>query len=81
MFQRSRRPQAIATSCAFRDEMVGFEHDAVELYPKRSREVDAVNLNYLWVMAPDDHRFPVAFRHGREILREFGRLQTAAVRS
>jgi hypothetical protein len=53
-----------------RDEIVGPEHDAVELYPRRSREVDRVNHYHLWIVASDKCGFPFGFSRGRDVRRE-----------
>jgi hypothetical protein len=50
-----------------RDELVGPEHEAVELYPRRSREVDVANQYHLWVLADDRISFPFGFHNRRKV--------------
>jgi len=48
-----------------KDELVGPEHDAVEIYPAASRLIDTSNQYHLWVIAEEGVRFPVGFQEGR----------------
>lgn len=41
-----------------KNELIGPEHEAVELYPAESRLVDAANQYHLWVLAEPGVRFP-----------------------
>lgn len=50
-----------------KDELVGPEHEGVELYPARSREADSANQLHLWILARDDVSFPFGFRGGRHV--------------
>lgn len=45
-----------------RDELVGEEHEALEMYPRRSREIDAANVYHLWVVQSDADEFSVGFK-------------------
>jgi len=45
-----------------KNELVGPEHEAVELYPAESRCVDAANQYHLWVILDPTYRFPFGFR-------------------
>jgi len=45
-----------------KNEIVGPEHEAVELYPAESRLVDSSNQFHLWVLADPAVRFPFGFR-------------------
>jgi hypothetical protein len=47
-----------------KNQIVGAEHEAVELYPAESRKVDTANLYHLWVLA-EPTRFPFGFNEGR----------------
>lgn len=48
-----------------RDELVGDQHEAVELYPARVREIDTVNQYHLWVMKDRRNSFPFGWWAGR----------------
>lgn len=62
-----RRDRAPVGDERFRDfqriknELVGKEHEAVELYPAESRLVDTSNQYHLWVIAEPGHMFPFGF--------------------
>jgi len=45
-----------------RDELIGEEHEAVEMYPARSRETDVANIYHLWVVQSDADEFAVGFK-------------------
>lgn len=44
-----------------KNELVGPEHEAVELFPAESRLVDTANQYHLWVHVSADYRFPFGF--------------------
>lgn len=44
-----------------KDELVGPENEAVELFPARSRMVDTANQFHLWCLADPEMRIPVGF--------------------
>ena len=44
-----------------KNELVGPEHEAVELYPAESRLVDSANQYHLWVLKNPDMKFPFGF--------------------
>jgi hypothetical protein len=44
-----------------KNELVGPEHEAVELYPAESRLVDSANQYHLFVLADAESRFPFGF--------------------
>ena len=44
-----------------KNEIVGPEHEAVELFPAESRLVDTANQYHLWVHVSADFRFPFGF--------------------
>ena len=48
-----------------KNELVGPENEAVELYPAESRIVDTSNQYHLWVLADKDLSFPFGFNDGR----------------
>ncbi|HEY1292885.1 MAG TPA: hypothetical protein VGJ60_07400 [Chloroflexota bacterium] len=60
-------PERYRDFMLIRDELVGPKHEAVELYPRRSREVDSSNQYHLWVLADDSINFPFGFRDGRHV--------------
>lgn len=41
-----------------KNEIIGTEHEAVELYPAESRLVDTANQYHLWVLAEKELKFP-----------------------
>lgn len=45
-----------------KNELVGAEHEAVELYPAESRLTDSANQYHLWVLADKEVRFPFGFQ-------------------
>jgi hypothetical protein len=54
---------------AIKNEVVGREYEAVELYPAHSRLMDVGNKYHLWVLAPKDEETPPRFLLG---CKEFG---------
>ena len=48
-----------------KNELVGPEHEAAELFPAESRLVDAADQYHLWVAADPAYRFPFGFDDGR----------------
>jgi len=46
-----------------KNELVGAEFEAVELYPAESRLVDTANQYHLWIVADQKYRFPFGFHH------------------
>lgn len=44
-----------------KNEIVGPEHEAVELFPAESRLVDTANQYHLWVHVSSSYRFPFGF--------------------
>ena len=44
-----------------KNEIIGPEHEAVELFPAESRLVDTANQYHLWVHVSPDYRFPFGF--------------------
>lgn len=51
-----------------KNEVIGPEREAVELFPRESRVVDNANQYHLWV-APEDCDWPVGFPSGMVLLR------------
>lgn len=45
-----------------RDELIGEGHEAAEIYPARSREVDVANVYHLWVVQSEMDEFPFGFK-------------------
>ena len=41
-----------------KNEIIGSEHEAIELYPAESRLVDTANQYHLWVIAKEGIKFP-----------------------
>jgi hypothetical protein len=44
-----------------KDELIGSEYEAIEIYPARSREVDSANQYHLWIIDDSTYRFPFGF--------------------
>jgi hypothetical protein len=44
-----------------KNELVGPEYEAIELYPAESRRVDAANQFHLWCVEDPTYRFPFGF--------------------
>lgn len=47
-----------------KNELVGAECEAIELYPAESRVVDTVNQYHLWCQRDPTFRFPIGFQSG-----------------
>lgn len=54
-----------------KNELVGEECEAIELYPAESRKVDTSNKYHLWAIADPTFRFPVGFEE-RDVLDDDG---------
>lgn len=52
---------------AIKNELVGPENEAVELYPAESRVVDTANQYHLWVFKDPTYRIPFGFQGGRVV--------------
>lgn len=52
---------------AIKNELVGPECEAVELYPAESRLVDTANQYWLWCYNDPTYRFPFGFSDGRRV--------------
>jgi len=50
-----------------KNELVGPEYEAVELFPAESRLVDTANEYHLWVHADPNYRFPLGFQTQRVV--------------
>ncbi len=50
-----------------KNELVGPEHEGVELHPAESRLVDTVDQYHLWVAVDPEYRFAFGFTEGRLI--------------
>jgi hypothetical protein len=50
-----------------KNELVGEEHEAIEIYPAESRLVDTSNQYHLWVFADPGVKLPIGFNGGRLI--------------
>lgn len=48
-----------------KNELVGPEHEAVELFPAESRLIDSAFQYHLWVAVDPHYRFPFGFDAGR----------------
>lgn len=55
-----------------KNELVGPECEAVELYPAESRLVDTANQFHLWCVADPYWRFPLGYDAGRTVSGEAG---------
>ena len=47
-----------------KDELVGPEHEGIELYPATERVIDTANQFHIWVLADPKLRFPVGWTEG-----------------
>ena len=50
-----------------KNELIGPECEAVELYPAERHLIDAKDHYHLWAFTSPEHSFGVGFRHGREV--------------
>jgi hypothetical protein len=57
-----------------KNELVGPEFEAVELFPAESRLVDSANQYHLWVHADANYRFPLGFTQ-RFVLDKFVKME------
>ena len=48
-----------------KNQIVGSEHEALELYPAESRLIDTANQYHLWCMSDPAHRIPCGWDQGR----------------
>lgn len=62
-------PERYRDFMRIKDELVGSEREAVEIYPARSRETDTANQYHLWVMPPM-MKLPFGFDDGRNVVGE-----------
>lgn len=53
-----------------KNQLVGPEHEGVELYPAESRLVDSANQFHIWVVKDKSYRFPFGFQGGRFVVSE-----------
>lgn len=60
-------PERYRDFMRIKDELIGADHEAAELYPRRAREVDLANTYHLWGWASADHRFPFGMSAGRQV--------------
>lgn len=60
-------PERYRDFLRIKNELVGPEHEAFELYPAMSRNVDTANQYYVWVIADPAIRVPVGFRETRMV--------------
>lgn len=60
-------PERYRDFMAIKDQLMGPEYEAFEVYPARSRETDTANQYHLWVL-PKDTILPVGFNDGRNIV-------------
>lgn len=51
-----------------KNELVGAENEAMEIYPAESRLVDTANQYHLWVFKDPNFRIPVGFNGGRKTI-------------
>jgi hypothetical protein len=51
---------------SIKNEVVGPEREAIEIYPAESRLVDQANQSHLWVF-PEDVKIPLGFNDGRVV--------------
>lgn len=54
-----------------KDEIVGPNREAVEIYPARDSIVDQANMYHLWVL-PEGARLPFGLTQGDDLEKEFG---------
>ncbi len=63
--RRDRKPIGIEHFRDFqriKNELIGEENEAVELYPAESRLADSANQYHLWIIADPNWRFPFGFK-------------------
>lgn len=53
-----------------KDQLIGPEFEALEIYPAREREVDTANQYHLWVFSDPTTRLPFGFNSGRVVTGE-----------
>lgn len=58
---------------AIKNELVGPDCEAVELYPSEKHLVDAKDHYHLWAYTSPHNSFGIGFKHGREVWRRRGR--------
>lgn len=55
-----------------KNELVGPEHEGVEVYPAESRLADSANQYHIWVLKDGTTRFPFGFNSGRLVIGHSG---------
>lgn len=55
-----------------KNQLVGPECEAVELFPAESRLIDGANQYHLWAIADPTWRFPIGWNSGRRVTSESG---------
>lgn len=50
-----------------KNDIIGPEHEGVQLFPAESRKVDGANQYHLFVLKDDKIRFPFGFHEGRKV--------------
>jgi hypothetical protein len=63
-------PEKYRDFMAIKDRLIGPDHEAVELYPARSREYDTANQYHLYVVKDPVVRFPLGFDFGESVVSE-----------
>lgn len=63
--QNLRKPSWRALQ-RIKNELVGPQHEAVEIYPAESRLIDTCDKYHLWVFCDPTLRFPFGFNEGRK---------------
>lgn len=72
---KSRNREPVRDWRAFqriKNQLVGLECEAIELFPAESRLVDAANQYHLWAVADPTWRFPIGWNSGRRVSSDSG---------
>jgi len=64
-----------------KDELLSPEHEAIEIYPARSREVDTSNQYHMWAIDSSEWRVPFGFSDGRKVMGPMPNSKTNVVQS
>lgn len=60
-------PEKYRDFMRIKDELLSPEHEAIEIYPARSREVDTSNQYHMWAIDSPEWRVPFGWTEGRKV--------------
>lgn len=61
-------PERYRDFMRIKDELLSPEHEAIEILPARSREIDTSNQYHMWTIDSPDWRIPFGWTEGRKVV-------------